>query len=134
MNPVPEENKDVFSFDSEAGHAADYYMVYGQNMDSVIAGYRYLTGKAPIMPKWAMGFWQSRERYKTSDEILTTIAEFRKRKIPIDNIVLDWSYWKQNEWGSQEFESSRFPDPKGMIQQLHQKYHAHFMISVWPKF
>ncbi len=134
MNPVADENKDQFAFDSEAGKAGDYYFVYGQNIDSVIAGYRYLTGKAPIMPKWAMGFWQSRERYKTQEEILTTIAEFRKRKIPIDNIVLDWSYWQQNQWGSQEFETSRFPDPEGMIKQLHDQYHAHLMISVWPKF
>ena len=81
-----------------------------------------------------MGFWQSRERYKTQDEILNTIAEFRKRQIPIDNIVLDWSYWKQEEWGSQEFDPARFPSPDSMIAQLHNKYNAHFMISVWPKF
>ena len=69
-------------------------------MDDVIAGYRTLTGKATIVPQWAMGFWQSRERYKTQDEILNTMAEFRKRKIPIDNIVLDWNYWKQDRNGA----------------------------------
>ena len=134
LPPIPEKDHNTISFDSEAGQEMDYYFVTGSNMDSVIAGYRQLTGKATIVPKWAMGFWQSRERYKTQEEILNTAEEFRKRKIPIDNIVLDWSYWKQDEWGSQEFDSARFPAPSKMIEQLHNKYNLHFMISVWPKF
>jgi len=87
-----------------------------------------------MLPRWALGFWQSRERYKTQQEIEQTVDEFRKRKIPLDNIVLDWSYWKEDAWGSQDFDSSRFPDPSGMISKLHNQYNAHFMISVWPKF
>ncbi|RZK24253.1 MAG: DUF5110 domain-containing protein, partial [Hymenobacter sp.] len=67
-------------------------------------------------------------------EMLDVAAEFRKRQLPIDNIVLDWSYWKPAEWGSQEFDPSRFPDPAGMIKTLHEQDHLHFMISVWPKF
>jgi alpha-D-xyloside xylohydrolase len=107
--------------------------MYGPSADEVISGYRKVTGKAVLMPKWAMGFWQSRERYKTQDEILTTVAEFRNRKIPLDNIVLDWSYWKQPEWGSQEFDPARFAAPDQMISKLHQQ-HVNLMISVWPKF
>lgn len=68
-------------------------------MDDVISGYRTLTGKAPIMPNWAMGYWQSRERYKTQDELLGAVSEYRKRNIPIDNIVLDWSYWPTKKNG-----------------------------------
>jgi alpha-D-xyloside xylohydrolase len=102
-------------------------------MDQVISGYRTLTGKAPIMPQWAYGFWQSRERYKTQDEILGTLAEFRRRKIPIDNIVQDWSYWEEDQWGSHEFDTTRFPDPRKMVDEIHHM-DAHVMISVWPKF
>jgi len=134
LNPVPEKDVNSYTFASEAGKELDYYFVTGNNMDSVVSGYRKLTGKATIVPKWAMGFWQSRERYKTQDEILSTADEFRKRKIPMDNIVLDWSYWKQNQWGSQEFDPARFSNPDSMISVLHNKYHTHFMISVWPKF
>ncbi|MEO6550652.1 MAG: TIM-barrel domain-containing protein [Ferruginibacter sp.] len=134
QEPLSETELNSFSFSSEAGMQVDYYFVYGANMDEVISGYRFLTGKAPIVPKWALGFWQSRERYKTQDEIISTIAEFRKRKIPIDNIVLDWSYWKQAEWGSQDFDETRFPSPESMIDMLHKKYNAQLMISVWPKF
>jgi len=100
LNPVPVKDINAFSFASEAGKELDYYFVWGNNMDEVISGYRSITGKATIVPKWAMGFWQSRERYKTQDEILNTVDEFRKRKVPLDNIVLDWSYWRQPEWGS----------------------------------
>jgi alpha-D-xyloside xylohydrolase len=134
QEPLSEEQFNSFSFSSEAGQQVDYYFIYGNSMDEVISGYRILTGKAPIVPKWAMGFWQSRERYKTQEEILSTISEFRKRKIPIDNIVLDWSYWREAEWGSQDFDEKRFPSPDSMIDVLHKKYNTQIMISVWPKF
>ncbi|MFL5771507.1 MAG: TIM-barrel domain-containing protein, partial [Flavisolibacter sp.] len=134
LPPLTEQEENSYSFSSEAGRQLDYYFIYAKDMDGVIAGYRQLTGKAAIMPKWAFGFWQSRERYKTEKEILDVIAEFRKRKIPIDNIVMDWFYWKENEWGSQEFDPSRFPSPDSMLKVLHDQYKMHFMISVWPKF
>ncbi len=132
--PLSGDERNSFSFSSEAGQQIDYYFIYGSNMDEVIAGYRGITGKAPIVPKWALGFWQSRERYKTQQEILSTVSEFRKRNIPIDNIVLDWSYWPETGWGSQEFDATRFPSPAGMIDTLHSKYNTRLMISVWPKF
>jgi alpha-D-xyloside xylohydrolase len=134
LGPLPASGKDDFSFSSEAGHQLDYFFIYGENTDEVIAGYRTLTGKSTIPPRWAFGLWQSRERYKTQQEILQTVGEFRKRQIPLDNIVLDWNYWKQAEWGSQEFDAERFPSPDSMIRSLHDSYHARFMISVWPKF
>lgn len=133
LTPNPSLNNKM-SISSEVAEEMDYYFVYGDTADEIIGGYRQLTGKAPIVPKWALGFWQSRERYKTQEEIENTVAEFRKRKIGLDNIVLDWSYWKEDAWGSQEFDSARFPDPDGMIKKLHDKYQTHFMISVWPKF
>lgn len=133
LSPVAPEDQDDIAFWSEMGDQIDYYFMKGNNMDGVIKNYRQLTGKAQVMPKWAMGFWQSRERYKTQDELLNTLKEFRKRHIPIDNIVQDWSYWKVDQWGSHEFDSERFPDPEKMIQEVHDN-HARIMISVWPKF
>ena len=134
LKPASSYNKTHFEISSEAANNINYYFVYGTNMDEIISGYRYLTGKAPIVPKWTLGFWQSRERYRTQNEILSTVKTFREKNIPLDNIVMDWQYWKPDEWGSQEFDPSRFSDPKGMIDTLHKMYHAHFMISVWPKF
>ncbi len=68
-----------------------------------------------LLPRWAYGFWQSRQRYSTQDELLGIAKEYRKRGLPLDNIVQDWFYWKEDQWGSHEFDPSRFPDPKGMV-------------------
>ncbi len=121
------------SFWSEVGEAIDYYFVYGPEPDQVVAGYRDLTGQASLLPQWAYGFWQSKNKYNTQDEVLTTLAEFRRRQIPIDNIVQDWQYWKADAWGTHEFDPARFPDPAAMIEAIHDQ-HARFMISVWGKF
>src|SRR5690606_24555000 len=69
QTPIPESDRHTFAFDSEAGDGVDYYFIAGNDMDEVIGGYRHLTGRAPIMPRWSFGFWQSRERYKTQQEI-----------------------------------------------------------------
>ena len=133
LTPVPEQEQQRMSWWSELGDHIDYYVVVGDNPDEVISGYRTLTGKSQIMPKWAMGYWQSRERYKTQEELLDAVAEYRRRDIGLDNIVLDWSYWEEESWGSMEMEASRFPDPKGMIDEVHRQ-DARIMISTWPKF
>lgn len=133
LTPVSAAEQNKLAWWSEMNDEIDYYFVYGDDMDEVISGYRTLTGKSPIMPKWAMGYWQSRERYKTQDEIVGTLKEFRKRRIPIDNIVQDWSYWPEDAWGSHEFDKARFPDPKAMIDSIH-ALNGRIMISVWPKF
>ena len=131
-DPLPEPDRHSISFASDAGNAIDYYYVGGADMDEVIAGYRQLTGKAVMMPKWAYGFWQSRQRYNTQAEVVDVVEQYRKRGLPLDNIVQDWFYWRENDWGSHEFDPARFPDPKGMIDRIHQ-LGARFMISVWPK-
>jgi len=131
--PRSEEARGNLSIWSEMAKDMDYYFIAGKNFDEIISGYRTLTGKAPIYPKWVLGFWQSRERYKTQAEIEETLKEFRDRKIPVDNIVQDWNYWKLDSWGDHTFEASRYPNPQGMLDYVH-KLGGRFMISVWPKF
>ena len=131
--PRSEEARGNLSIWSEMAKDMDYYFIAGKNFDEIISGYRTLTGKAPIYPKWVLGFWQSRERYKTQAEIEETLKEFRDRKIPVDNIVQDWNYWKLDSWGDHTFEASRYPNPQGMLDYVHQ-LGGRFMISVWPKF
>ena len=131
--PRSAEERGQLSIWCEMARDMDYYFIAGSNLDEVIAGYRTLTGRASLYPKWALGFWQSRERYKTSQELVSTLAEFRQRHIPIDNIVQDWNYWKLDSWGDHQFEAARYPNPQAMIDSVHQM-HGRFMISVWPKF
>lgn len=133
MKPVTPEEQSKQSWWSEMTKQLDYYFVSGDNIDDVISGYRTLTGKSPIMPKWAMGYWQSREKYNNQDEMLGALKGFRDRKIPIDNIVLDWLHWREDAWGSHEFDKSRFPDPQALVDSIH-AMHGRMMVSVWPKF
>jgi alpha-D-xyloside xylohydrolase len=119
---------------SKVGDGIDYTFVYGPEIDTVVAGYRRLTGETPMFPRWAYGFWQCRERYKTAQEVVDVLAGYRSRNAPIDAIVQDWQYWKPAEWGSHAFDASRFPDPSGWLKTIHDTHHARLMISVWPKF
>ncbi len=132
-DPAPETRGELMSLSSETAKAIDYYIVTGENKDELIAGYRFLTGKSVMLPRWVYGFWQSRERYKSQDELLDALKKYRELEIPIDNIVLDWSYWPVDAWGSHDFDETFFPDPKAMVDEVHD-LNAQIMISVWPKF
>ncbi len=97
-------------FYSEVADQIDYYFVYGSTMDQIISGYRTLTGQAPLFGKWAYGYWQSKERYKSADELLSVIKEYRTREIPLDNIVQDWQYWgDMDQFSGMIWDSIRIP-------------------------
>ena len=138
-DPRPEADRHSLTLSSELGHGLDYYFVGGANMDEVIGGYRWLTGKAPILPKWAYGFWQSRQpitpkgNFATQKDLSQVVLEYRKRGLPLDNIVQDWFYWPQDQWGCQCVDAKRYPDPKGMVDAFHAN-NVHAMISVWAKY
>ena len=131
--PRSEAEKNQLSIWSEMSPDMDYYFIAGQNTDDVISGYRTLTGKAPVYPKWVLGFWQSRERYQSSEDIESNLKKFRDLHIPVDNIVQDWNYWPIDAWGCHNFEESRYPNPQAMLDSVH-AMNGRFMISVWPKF
>ena len=84
-----------------------------------------------MLPKWAFGYWQSKERYKTQDELLEVAKRYRDEKIPLDCMVQDWEWWEKGKWSGMEFDKTRFPDPKKMMDELH-KMNLHAIISVWP--
>jgi alpha-D-xyloside xylohydrolase len=115
---------------SEVADDIDYYFFYGPDFDQIIASYRELTGPAPLFGKWAYGFWQCKNRYKSQEEILGVAKKYRELHIPVDNIVQDWFWW--NRKGEHVF-NKNYPDPKGMVDQLHAQ-NFHLMISVWPFF
>jgi alpha-D-xyloside xylohydrolase len=129
------DSADGTSFQSEAGAGIDYYFIQGGNADKVIAGYRHLTGQVPLFPRWTLGYFQSRERYKSQYETVDVVRQYRKLKVPLDGIVQDWQYWSEDEsyWNSTEFGNPRFPEPKKMIDSVHE-LNGHIIISVWPSF
>ncbi len=118
------------TFRSPVTKMIDYVVFYGPSADEVIASYRNLSGNAPLLPKWAYGFWQCRERYSSGNQLVETVKEFRKRNLPMDVIVQDWQYWGNNGWGVPEFDKTNYANPSKFIGQIHD-LNAHFAISIW---
>jgi alpha-D-xyloside xylohydrolase len=122
------------SFKSDVGDCIDYYFMFGGNADGVIRNIRTLTGQSPLFPLWTFGFFQSRERYKSQDELLEVIRKYRELKIPLDGIIQDWQYWGNNYlWNAMEFLNPEFPNPQKWVKDVHQ-LNAHLVISIWNSF
>ncbi len=132
----PNAGPSVLKWSSEAGQAIDYYFCYSDGtIDMALKAYRHLTGAAPLMPKWLLGFWQCKERYASQEELLGVARQLRQLKVPVDGIVQDWQYWPSGNttWGSHRFDPNRYPDPAGMFREL-RGMNYHTLISVWAKF
>jgi len=123
----------VVEWKSEAGRGVDYYVFYGPEINRVIAGYRQLTGSAPMFGRWGFGYWQCKQRYHSQEQLLDIVSKYRKLQVPIDGIIQDWLWWFPNPWGSHQFDKKRYPDPSGMMKKLHDE-NVHLLISVWAKF
>jgi alpha-D-xyloside xylohydrolase len=124
----------VFTAES-APAGVDYYVVAGDTMDEVIAGYRHLTGAAPMFPKAAFGLFMSKERYDTQQRLIDVVSRFRADHFPLDYIVQDWQYWggaKDGTWSGMIWDRERYPDPGALTRTLHQQLHARLMVSIWP--
>jgi alpha-D-xyloside xylohydrolase len=118
------------TFSSPNAKLMDYIVFYGPSADEAIATYRNLSGNVPMLPLWAYGFWQCRERYTSGKNLVETVNEFRRRNLPVDVIVQDWQYWGNNGWGVPKFDETNYPDPSGFIGELH-SLHSRFNISIW---
>lgn len=122
------------SFNSEVGDGIDYYFMYGGNADGVVAHMRDLTGEAPMFPMWTYGFWQSKERYKSQNELVDVVKKYRELGVPLDGIIQDWQYWGNNYlWNAMEFLNPEFYDSKKMVEDVH-NLNAHIIISIWSSF
>jgi len=129
-----EDNQESTSFRSDVGDCIDYYFMSGHNADRVIAQMRDLTGQAPMFPLWTFGYWQSKERYKSQDEVVGVVKKYRELGVPLDGIIQDWQYWGNNYlWNAMEFLNDEFPNPKKMIDDVH-GLNAHMIISIWNSF
>ena len=111
----------------------DYYIMKGATMDKTVACYRWLTGTVPMLPRYAFGYIQSKERYVSSADLIGTLTQFRQRHIPIDMIVQDWNYWPQGSWGYMLMNSHDYPNKRALSDSIH-AMNARLMISIWPTF
>ena len=128
------DNEVETSFRSEVGDCVDYYFMYGKNADGVIAQVRSLTGQAPMFPLWTYGYWQSKERYKSQEEVVDVVRKYRELGIPLDGIIQDWQYWGHNYlWNAMDFQNPTFNNPQKMMEDVH-AMNAHMAISIWSSF
>ncbi|WP_345949636.1 TIM-barrel domain-containing protein [Mucilaginibacter sp. PAMB04274] len=131
---VFQDTPESTSFKSDVGDCIDYYFMYGGNADGVIAGMRNLTGQAPMFPLWTFGFWQSKERYKSQDEVVDVVKKYQQLGVPLDGIIQDWQYWGNNYlWNAMEFLNVEFNNPQKMVNDVH-RMNAHMIISIWSSF
>jgi len=128
------DDKKTTSFKSDVGDCIDYYFMYAGNADGVIACMRNLTGQAPMFPLWTFGYWQSKERYKSQEELVNVVKKYRELNVPLDGIILDWQYWGSNYlWNAMDFLNPEFPEPKTMVNNVH-ALNAHMIVSIWNSF
>ena len=134
-SPTQLDSRSGLTLTSQVGDDVDYYFIYGATADGVVKQLRHLTGHAPMVPLWTYGFHQSRERYKSQEELLDVVRTYRKRGIPLDGIIQDWQYWGSNyTWNAMEFLNEDFQQAQRMIDEVHDTHHAHMSISIWQSF
>ncbi|HEY8348964.1 MAG TPA: TIM-barrel domain-containing protein, partial [Clostridia bacterium] len=119
------------TFVIDTANNLSYYVITGDNFDEIIGHLRDLTGRAPMLPRWAFGYIQSRERYRSARELSETVSMFRKSGIPIDCIVQDWLTWEEGLWGEKKVDRARYPDLKSLVKELHEN-NVKLMVSIWP--
>ena len=128
------DNQSGMTFSAEVGDAIDYYLMLGGSADGVNACMRKLSGSVPMFPLWTFGYWQCRERYKSSAELMEVVDWHRKNQVPLDGIVQDWQYWGSNyTWNAMDFLAESFADGRRMVDNVHRQ-NAHLMISIWASF
>lgn len=129
-----QDNKMGMSFQSDIGDIISYYYFVGDKLDDLIASYRSLTGKAPMIPYWSLGYHQSRNKYATQKEVMDIAERMHKENIPMSTIFIDYFYWQKYGTGSHRFDENLFPDVPGMLSSLHKNYNTRAVITIWPTF
>lgn len=121
--------KNMTDFSAKSSKQLDYWIIAGDTPAEIVENYTAVTGRVPMMPDYAMGFWQCKLRYQTQDELLQVAREYHRRGIPLSVIVLDFFHWPhQGDW---TFDRTYFPDPEGMIRELNEMG-IRLMVSIWP--
>ncbi|KAL1960572.1 hypothetical protein VTO42DRAFT_7151 [Malbranchea cinnamomea] len=121
--------KNIISFEAYSTKSLDYWVVAGDSPSEIVEAYATATGKVPMMPEYGLGFWQCKLRYQTQEELLSVAREYKRRKVPLDLIVVDFFHWPlQGDW---KFDPTYWPDPDAMVREL-KEMGIELMVSIWP--
>jgi len=121
--------KNITTFEAYSTKEMDYWVTAGDAPSEIIENYASVTGRVPMMPDYAMGFWQCKLRYQTQEELLNIAREYKRRELPISVIVVDFFHWpRQGEW---RFDTDYWPNPAEMVKEL-KSMGIELMVSIWP--
>ena len=121
--------KNITTWEAFSTKKLDYWITAGDTPAQIEEAYANATGKVPMMPEFAMGYWQCKLRYQTQEELLEVAREYKRRGLPISVIVVDFFHWPlQGEW---KFDPTYWPDPDAMIREL-KEMGIELMVSIWP--
>ena len=121
--------KNVTEWYAQSTDILDYWITAGDTPAEIEEAYARATGTVPMMPEYAMGFWQCKLRYQTQEELLEVAREYKRRGLPISVIVADFFHWpNQGDW---KFDREYWPDPKAMVDEL-KAMGIELMVSIWP--
>ena len=121
--------KNITTWEAFSTKKLDYWITAGDTPAQIEEAYANATGKVPMMPEFAMGYWQCKLRYQTQEELLEVAREYKRRGLPISVIVVDFFHWpRQGEW---KFDPTYWPDPDAMIREL-KEMGSELMVSIWP--
>ena len=121
--------KNITTWEAFSTKKLDYWITAGDTPAEIEEAYADATGKVPMMPDYAMGYWQCKLRYQTQEELLEVAREYKRRNLPISVIVVDYFHWPvQGEW---KFDPTYWPDPDAMIAEL-KEMGIELMVSIWP--
>lgn len=121
--------KNITTWEAYSTKQLDYWITAGDSPSEIEEAYAAVAGTVPMMPEWAMGFWQCKLRYQTQEELLNVAREYKKRGLPISVIVIDYFHWPlQGDW---KFDPKYWPDPDAMIREL-KEMGIELMVSIWP--
>lgn len=113
----------------EATRGIDYYIVAGDTPAEILGKYIDATGHPPLLPDFALGFWQCKLRYRTQEELLAVVREYKRRELPLAVIVSDYFHWRM--MGDWAMDPRDWPDPSAMMQEL-KELGVELMVSIWP--
>lgn len=122
---------DRVRFDVDTTRGLSYYVFLADGIPALIKCYHRVTGQPSLLPRWAFGYMQSKERYVSGAELVAVATKFREKQIPIDCLVQDWCSWEESLWGEKLFDRKRYPDLAGTVRTLHD-VNIRFMVSIWP--
>ncbi|MEY8354293.1 glycoside hydrolase family 31 protein [Lachnospiraceae bacterium 54-53] len=121
--------KNITTWEAYSAKGLDYWITAEDTPAKIEEAYAKVSGTVPMMPEYAMGFWQCKLRYQTQEELLEVAREYKRRELPISVIVIDYFHWPlQGDW---KFDSRYWPDPDAMIREL-KEMGIELMVSIWP--